>query len=77
MGFSEVMEKMGADPEFSKYFTTCVADSKREGMINPSERLLELGTTFTLTMLQSHFISSTSYRLSRIALMAPYLANPS
>ena len=30
----EVMEKMGNDPGFSRYFKTCVADSMREGRWN-------------------------------------------
>ena len=39
----ESMEKMGADPGFSKYFTTCVADSMREGMITPIRKAAGLG----------------------------------
>ena len=39
----EVMEKMGADSGFSKYFTTCVADSMREGMITSIRKTAGIG----------------------------------
>ena len=37
------MEKMGADPGFSKYFTTCVADSMREGTITSVRKAAGIG----------------------------------
>ena len=39
----ESMEKMGADPGFSKYFKTCVADSMKEGMITFVRKASGLG----------------------------------
>ena len=39
----ESMEKMGADPGFSKYFKTCVADSMKEGMITFVRKAAGLG----------------------------------
>lgn len=39
----ESMEKMGANPAFSKYFTTCVADSMREGMITSIRKAAGIG----------------------------------
>ena len=39
----ELMENMGADPGFSKYFTTCVADSMREGMITSVRKAAGIG----------------------------------
>lgn len=37
------MEKMGANPGVSKYFTTCVADSMREGMITSIRKAAGIG----------------------------------
>ena len=39
----EVMEKVGAEPGFAKYFTTCVADSMREGMITSVRKAAGIG----------------------------------
>ena len=71
----ECMEKMGAEPVFSKCFNSCVAESMREGMISSVRKAAWIGENLYLTTLQNLFTSNTSYRLSRIAMMKLYLGN--